>query len=163
MTDPQADYEDGATWTNIVPYSLRDAFGGIHSLSSWAPPGPFPTIDDFEVVVSWRGTFGLHCIFWSPTLGVLARFPWWDHLEGGNPRGASGDYDWIPVGTVDEPFWDMDEAWSFASWRDAGYVHVLQGGLDDDVYETWFRVPERVFDHAWGTALVRMRAGGTSP
>jgi len=163
VSDPLVDYESGATWANEKPFDLRGAAFGIggrayRAASELAPPGPFPTVEDFRVVVKPTDVFGVHLFFWSPSLGVLSRFPHWDHLERGAPYGATGDSDWTPVGTAAKPFMDCDQGWIHESWRDGGFVYVLHG--DDCAttgYATWFRVGEPLFDQEWHRARTEAR------
>jgi hypothetical protein len=45
----------------------------------------FPTIDDFEVIISIpknpKCSFGSHCYYFSEKYGFLTSFPWWDQVD----------------------------------------------------------------------------------
>ena len=131
------------------------------TFSESTAPEAFPIVDDLRVepVPDMTGHLGVQMRWVSDTLGVVAVFPWWDHLE----RDAdlrSIVPDGVPIGTPDEPFLEIDMNWGIRIWRNGPYVYVVHDGGAG--WNTWFRVPIDVFLAAWQDGIDRIRATDAS-
>lgn len=113
----------------------------------------FPAIDDFAVVLTDSGEGGMHAEFRSARHGRLADFPAWDHVDRDLRHFTPYD---VPMGSIDEPFDDRDDAWRILLFEHGGYVHVLEGAAPNTpVFHTWFRVPTARYMQAWAALIDR--------
>jgi len=118
------------------------------------PLAEFPRIEDFRVELEATGLFGMHLHFESTAHGRLAGFPWWDHVESDGRLSAG----WMPIGTIEDPYWDLDEAWEIAIGADEEYVYVLEGEfeLEPRRFLRYFAVRRSTFEAAWQGAVARL-------
>lgn len=129
-----------------------------------SPLDSFPIVDDLRVlpVPDLTGHFGVHMRWVSDAHGVIAVFPWWDHLERDRDRQliVPGDF---PVGSLAAPFVHADHDWGIRIWLEGSWVCVVHDGGGG--WTTWFRVPLDVFTAAWraGIARIRMTYAPLSP
>lgn len=134
----------------------------------------FPLIEDFEIVLesmideTGNSIFGYHVMFFSPTNGYVASFPWWDNAtsdlvknefwvlgehSGTDLRHGDPNYDparpvSIPLGTFDNPYTGLEQSWEIVIAQHDMYVYVLEGSLEQfrrkkkyyREYHTWFKV-----------------------
>jgi len=149
-------------WHNETPLlwdtSLREDMGNL-------PLHMFPLIADFEVLLEKmevlpaggtgdrRCPFGYHIYFFSSPRGYIASFPWWDHAEQDLRREGFS----VPLGTLDQPYSDLEQGWIIAIASSDHFVYVVEGDFDrvivDHSYHTWFKVPEDRYLEQWQRAI----------
>jgi hypothetical protein len=99
------------------------------------------TIDDFAVELIDRRiefTSGGERIAW---------FPAWENADRDLPHLTPDD---VPLGTLDEPFEDFDEAWRIVIYEDEGYVYVSEADHPRaTTFPRSFRVPRDQYLTAW--------------
>lgn len=115
------------------------------------PLDAFPIIDDFALTLVDVYEGGKHIEMASALLGRLAGFPAWDHAERDLKHFNPTD---VPLGTIDDPYDDADEAWRILIFEHAGFVYVLEGreprARD---FPAWFRVPTERYFQAWAALI----------
>ena len=120
------------------------------------PLSQFPLIEDFRVNAGETLRFGTSMQFESAAHGRLAGF-WWDHVKSDQRLGPG----WMPVGTFEDPFWDLDEGWEIAIGADEDFVYVVEGEfeLEPRRFLRYFAVRRSEFETAWRRAVFEL--GGT--
>jgi hypothetical protein len=111
--------------------------------------GSFPVIDDFSVRVSDSPEHQIE--FVSAKRGRLAFFPAWEHADRDLRHFVASD---VPIGTMDEPYDDADDAWRIIVFEHRGFVYVLEG--DDpraEDFPRYFRVPRDRYLAAWAMLI----------
>jgi hypothetical protein len=144
MAQPVRHFQNDAPLTLLkpdVPWLVFD----IASLDL----SQFPTVSDFRLDLR-DGPLGPHLFFTSDDLGTLAGFPWWDGVVTGLERMTVAD---IPLGTIQEPYCDLDQGWTILIFETSGYVYVRQGGEDRYTYRSWFRVTRTRYVREWVQAI----------
>jgi hypothetical protein len=125
------------------------------------PTAKFPLIEDFEVQLvntrlSGKSVFGYHITFFCSSLGYIAGFPWWDHVEQ-----AIKDHSFqIPLGDFQQPLMDCEQAWEIQIAAKDDFVYILQRDFDapiEDGYHTWFKVNQDIYLAEWEKAIERCR------
>ena len=107
----------------------------------------FPEIHDFQMRLSGaKSLTDQHLQFISPTLGVLASFPWWDD--------ANNSFFHRPgfhlFGPIDDPFSDTDQGWQILIWKHQDYIYVMEGEEPNcRDFSVWFKVHESHFINQW--------------
>lgn len=89
--------------------------------------------------------------FTSATQGALARFPAWEAADRDLRHFTPGD---VPIGALDEPYDDRDDAWRILVFEHAGWVYVLEA--DDPhtlTFGTYFRVRRERYLQAWAALI----------
>jgi len=83
------------------------------------------------------------------TLDVAIDFPWWDDPE----RNLGGwTLDDIPLGTLEEPYSDVDQCWRILVREANGVVNVASGTAGEEgLYDIFLSVPGREYRAACGT------------
>lgn len=119
----------------------------------------FPIVQDFRLELrDCGGDLGWHIEFLSHDLGHLGGFPWWDHVDVALQRFSLEN---IPLGTLDEPYSDLDQGWQIVIFEANGFVHVLENeGVDGEdpsgcTFTTWFRVPRVQYVHEWTRVIAQ--------
>lgn len=116
----------------------------------------FPFVDDFEILVTVKSDnlFGKHIYFYSAKRNeILTSFPWWDFAER---FLATWDEHDIPIGTIDHPFFDLEQCWHIIIFEKRDYVYILEGDEYDseqNKIHTWYRVPKDVYYDEWKKLL----------
>lgn len=111
----------------------------------------FPTIGDFDVILSDWDEGGKHVEFVSGSKGVLANFPAWDHVDRDLRHFIAAD---VPMGSLDEPYDDADEGWRLMLFEHRGFVYVLQGDAPrTSDFKIFFRVPRDRYIAAWAALI----------
>jgi len=111
----------------------------------------FPIIDDFALTLVDVHEGGKHIEMASALLGRLAGFPAWDHAERDLRHFDPSD---VPLGFVDDPYDDRDDAWRILIFEHAGFVHVLEGRAPHaHDFPAWFRVPTQRYFEAWAALI----------
>ena len=111
--------------------------------------GSFPTIEDFSVRVS--DSVDRQIEFASAKKGRLAFFPAWEHADRDLRHFTPAD---VPIGTMDDPYDDADDAWRIIIFEHRGFVYVLEG--DDphaEDFPRYFRVPGERYVQAWAALM----------
>lgn len=125
--------------------SIHLEVGGERSL----PLESFPVVDDFAVTLSNDEVN--HVVFTSARRGPLASFPAWEHADRDLRHLVPGD---VPIGSIDEPFEEQDEAWRIVIFEHAGWVYILEGREPYTTeYPVWFRVPDGRYVQAWAALI----------
>ena len=108
----------------------------------------FPVIDDFEIVTKDRGkSLGVHLYFSSSQYGQLASFPWWDNADRSLKEMNIND---IPLGKMENPFYDLEQSWQILIWEKRDYVYVMQGEDPCCIeFSIWFKVNKDKYIGAW--------------
>lgn len=106
----------------------------------------FPIVLGFEVVLKHSGSLGYH-IELHDERGFLAGFPWWDHVD--KALRSLGET-FIPTGTIETPFDDLEQGWQILIFEHAAKVFVLEGPkpVCQD-FPVWFAVPREEYFRAW--------------
>ncbi|WP_461202093.1 hypothetical protein [Anoxybacillus sp. TBDG-1] len=116
----------------------------------------FPIIADFEILITAKSnkTWGKHIYFYSAKRNeILTTFPWWDFAE--EFLGMWDEHD-IPIGTIDRPFFDLEQGWHIIIFEKRDYVYVLEGDefcSEHNKIHTWYRVPKDVYYEQWKKLL----------
>ena len=109
----------------------------------------FPVIDDFSVVVTEDEARTIE--FRSAAHGRLAGFPAWEYADRDLRHFTPSD---VPLGTLDEPFEDRDEAWRIILFGDSGWIYVLEGDAPAArTFPRWFRVATGRYVQAWAALI----------
>jgi hypothetical protein len=123
------------------------------------PLQTFPLIDDFEIRLetmldkSGQSLMGYHVVFFSPALGYLASFPWWDHADAALARA---DFS-IPLGNAESLYYDLEQSWEIVIAARDDFVYILEGKFDArevDGYEVWFKVLKDRYLDQWRNAIL---------
>ena len=104
----------------------------------------FPEVDDFTVRTVEIDAVG-YIEFVSAARGRLAWFPAWEHADRDLRHFIAAD---VPLGTIDEPYEDLDEGWSIVIFEHAGFVYVAEG-------DRRFRIPTDDYVKAWAALIDR--------
>src|SRR6185369_2442922 len=83
----------------------------------------------------------------------LAWFPAWENADRDLKHFIASD---VPLGSIDDPFEDSDDAWRIVVLEHEGFVYVLEG--DDphaDDFPRRLRIPRNIYLEAWATLLHR--------
>lgn len=85
----------------------------------------FPVINDFEIrLYNQRGRLGWHLKYYSDSLGILSSFPWWDNVY----KDLIGmTIDEIPIGSIDNPYDDLEQGWQLVIWQKRNYIYIIEG------------------------------------
>ena len=81
----------------------------------------------------------------------VAWFPAWENADRDLPHLNPLD---IPIGSIDEPFEDFDDAWRITIYEEEGFVYVFEA--DHPLASTFprsFRVPRDQYLLAWAMLL----------
>ena len=81
----------------------------------------------------------------------LAWFPAWENADRDLKHFIAAD---VPLGSIDQPFQDFDDAWQIAILEHEGFVYILEA--DDPHAESFprrVRVPRDAYIRAWATLL----------
>jgi hypothetical protein len=114
-------------YVNPEPLRVANPEGSVPTKPTL--PEAFPVVSDFRVepLPDMSGHFGVQMRWVSDSLGVVAEFPWWDHLEREREL-LSYVPDGLPIGSREEPFVDVAMNWGIRMVRpDANPIPVLAG------------------------------------
>ncbi len=119
----------------------------------------FPLIEDFEIMTKKRGKYmSLHIYFSSAKNGILATFPWWNHVDR---RLREMDMDHIPLGKISKPFSDCEQSWQILIWEKRDYVYFMQGNDPCCTeFPVWFKVRENDYKNEWKRILQEYQLPG---
>lgn len=115
----------------------------------------FPAATDF-VIELVAGGGGSSVQFVERGLNVTIEFPWWEDVKSEIAGWSLAD---IPSGSIDSPYWDMDQGWHVAIWQADDLVYVAQGGETEGEYERWFSVPSSIYRAEW-EKVIRLASSG---
>jgi hypothetical protein len=166
-------------WFNDKPLICKDYQPGNPPKNmKGLPLKSFPLIHDFQIVLesvideTGISTFGYHVMFFSPTLGYIASFPWWDNAN----HDLAKDEFWVaskrnrtdlrcsyrsfdpakpicvPLGTFDKPYIGLEQGWEIVIAQHDQYVYVLEGVFDKRIlkgYHSWFKVSLNQYLEKW--------------
>lgn len=108
----------------------------------------FPIIDSFEIMLKCAGqNLGMHLYFVdTENRYIVAHFPWWDNCEIALSKMTTLD---IPLGTMHQPYFDAEQGWQIFIWEKRDDVYIIQGGLDGEEYDVWFKVKKSIYLAEW--------------
>lgn len=120
-------------------------------------PVQFQEASGFSVELAARvGGAGTVLRLVDSTLDVAIEFPWWDDPEGDLGRWTLED---IPIGTLDEPYFDTDQCWRILIWQVGGVVYIASGSSDEEgLYGTFLSVAEERYRVAWGDVIASLKS-----
>lgn len=111
----------------------------------------FPVIDDFDLKLVGAGDGGMHLELASASRGRLAGFPAWDHVDRDLRHFVPAD---VPLGSVDQPYDDRDEAWRILIFEEGGWVYVAEGDHPHAArFTSTFRVLRERYCQAWAALI----------
>lgn len=108
---------------------------------------PFPLVDDFEILLdNSHKPFGYHVKFVSKKSGVLAGFPWWNHVELDLYRESF---------TIPLNFEDFEQSWEICISEHGGFIYILEGDFDhpEKGFHSWFKVEKERYMEQWHAAI----------
>jgi hypothetical protein len=116
----------------------------------------FPLIEDFymDLVGEPQESLGMHLFFGSRSSEIyLALFWWRDNFEQEIQKLSEAD---IPLGTIEQPFDDLEPGWQLIIFEHREFVDVLEGlELCCKVFPRWCRVPLKDYQKSWSDLLDR--------
>jgi hypothetical protein len=87
-------------------------------------PAQFQAASGFSVQLAARvGGAGTVLRFGDSASDVAIEFSWWDDPEGDLSTWTPED---IPIGTLDNPYFDTDQCWRILIWQVGDIVKVIQ-------------------------------------
>lgn len=123
----------------------------------------FPLIDDFEIIIrDFEKCMGLHLEFYSSCLGaILASFEWWDNVERDL---VNMSIDEIPIGSIDNPYYDLDQEWEIVIWEADNFVYIMEGEESgNSEFLSWFKVKKVKYIEEWERILKIFKEGKEIP
>src|SRR2546423_575327 len=79
----------------------------------------FPIVDEFSIELFRReGSLALR--YTDGDSRVLVDFPWWDAVDRDLGGWTLSD---IPVGSLGDPYLDIDQSWQILIWESDRYVY----------------------------------------
>ena len=105
-----------------------------------------PAVDDFSITLKDR-----LIEFVDGNGERLAWFPAWENADRDLKHFIAAD---VPMGTIDAPYEDFDDAWRIAILEYDGFVYVLEA--DDPHAESFprrFRVARDTYIRAWAVLI----------
>lgn len=109
----------------------------------------FPVATDFVIELAVDGD-GSSVRFVDRGLNVIIEFPWWEEVKSEIAAWSLSD---VPSGSIDSPYWDMDQGWHVAIWQAGDLVYIAQGGEAEGEYDRFFSVPGSVYHAEWGKVI----------
>ncbi|WP_433517716.1 hypothetical protein ACQP2T_20520 [Nonomuraea sp. CA-143628] len=109
----------------------------------------FPIAADFTIELADEG-MGSSIRFLAPELSVVVSFPWWENVKEEISEWSLAD---IPNGSIESPYWDMDQGWHILIWQSNGLVYVAQGGEVEGEYDDWFSLPAALYRSEWNKVI----------
>lgn len=164
------------SWSNDSPLLCKDYSPGNAPKMESLPLNAFPLIDDFEIKLedtideTGNSVFGYQVRFFSPTLGYIASFPWWDNathdlvkdefwvlsehtgedLRYGDPNYHPDRPVSVPLGNFNNPYTALEQGWEIVIAQCDRYVYVLEGNFDQRKgYHSWFKVSLERYLRQW--------------
>jgi len=120
----------------------------------------FPVVNDFEILINKKRlrTLGKHIYFYSASRNEkLTSFPWWDNAEIFLKKWRKKD---MPIGTIDNPFSDLEKGWQVFIFEENGFVYILQGDEiknENNEMHTWYKTPKALYFKEWKKLLKRFK------
>ncbi len=155
-------------WANARPLLPADYSPANPPDMARLPLDAFPLIEDIEVRLEamrdggGRARFGYTVRFFSPALGYVASFPWWDHAERDLARADFA----IPLGSFVHPFMDTEQGWEIVIAARGGLVYILEGQSDQravEGYDRWFTAPKARYLAQWDRAIAACKRLSDTP
>ncbi|GAB2704946.1 hypothetical protein [Kitasatospora kifunensis] len=119
--------------------------------------GLFPIAEDFAIRLI-HDEAGSMIRFLASGVGAVIGFPWWE-----NPREQISGWSLadVPTGSIESPYWDMDQGWHILIWQTGDLVYIAQGGSSEGEYDDWFAVPAALYRSEWEEAIRRASSEGS--
>ncbi|MDQ0112429.1 hypothetical protein [Paenibacillus harenae] len=81
---------------------------------------------------------GKHLYYYSEKFGILSSFPWWDHVDKMILEDIESA---IPMGTINNPFVDVEQGWSIVIIRKREFVYLMQSNDPAaNNFNRWYKV-----------------------
>lgn len=118
------------------------------------PFDSFPLIGDFYMNLYKTEIFGYHLDFRSKDHGLLSGFPWWDNIENEILNEEE-----IPIGTLEEPFDDLEQGWQIYIILKEQHVYIL-GGNEACCMEfpRWYKVERECYYKQWQEVVCKLKS-----
>jgi len=115
----------------------------------------FPAVEDFEIEMFGAADepLGIRMGFVSRALDIRVSWAYWDHLDRKFARWTLDD---IPLGSVDDPFIDIDQCWGVEVWQADGWVHIAEND-GEEIIIARMKVPVERYLDQWRQTLDRYR------
>ncbi len=149
------EYKTMSIKNNDQPLTL----GGQSNQALQSKLKDLPLIHAIEIVLHGdsKTSLGIHVAIVGNG-GILASFPWYDHMER---RLASEEsaamMDMNKSQLADEhPFADADQGWNFVTTADEKYQYILQGsddGINEGTFLSYFKVDRQRYLDEWEEAI----------
>lgn len=113
----------------------------------------FPLIDDFEIVIKDCGKYmGLHISYYSKKLRkTIASYPWWDNVNRDLMNMCIDD---IPIGSIENPYNDLEQSWQLVIWVKGDFVYVIEGDEPCCIeFPRYFKVEKCKYINEWQRIL----------
>ena len=107
----------------------------------------FPIIDNFKMeLIDTKSDMGFHLRFVSEHLGILTSFPWWDNVQDILTQTSDDSI----VGSISNPFDDLEQGWQILIWEHENYVYIMEGEEPQCTeFAVWFRVGKQRYYTQW--------------
>jgi hypothetical protein len=116
----------------------------------------FPTTVDFTIELADEGA-GSSVRFLAPGLSIVVTFPWWGNAKEEISEWSLAD---IPNGSIESPYWDMDQGWHILIWQSDNLVYIAQGGAAEGEYDHWFSLPAVLYRSEWNKVIQLASSAG---
>lgn len=120
----------------------------------------FPLIQDFELLMelSKSKETGNRLYYYSQENGIVTRFTVWGHVDRNILQYG---HDYIPMGTVDHPYFGGAQGWDLVLFKKRDIVYILEGDDKEiNTYKTWYKVHYDVYMDHWNK-LIQYIQGST--
>ncbi len=149
-------------WENDIPMD-DEHFHDIKNV--FLDPLPlhlFPLIEDFDILLERviskyedgeETDSDVFLWMFSPSRGYLAHF-----LNNALHYMRQSNF-LLPHGSVDAPYYNLDEGWHIMLFEDDTYIYILTGNWsrNPNSFETWFKVEMHLYYHQWERTIERCR------
>src|SRR5436305_12785701 len=113
--------------------------------------GDVPAVPDFSIELRELEDSGKIVHYVSASHGELAWFPGWEHADRNLRHFVASD---VPLGTIDEPYDDLEEGWRIVIFENGGFVYIFEDDRPKGTrFPRRFRVPRERYFWAWAAVI----------
>jgi hypothetical protein len=115
----------------------------------------FPIVENFTIELfddSSAGGLGIR--FLDSMMDEVIAFPWWAPVEEDLRQWSISD---VPLGSLGEPFHDVEQGWQILIWRIDDWVFVMQGDEEGN-YRWRIKVEAGRYLSEWARVIEFVRA-----